>query len=118
MKAILTDNISSDRVRDIWRSEIAMHLRIKLLSGCLLMFAFAISPSVHAQGCPPISHPGSQELTPYVSKNSEQCPAGAYMKRGQTYDVDFVTTVTGSCDIYIPQGYPPVCTYYGTQTRG
>jgi hypothetical protein len=87
-----------------------------------LVIAFAFLPrEVAAQSCPTnpyyVPHPGTESITPYVSRNGQACQEGSYVRQGTTqYVVDFYTQATGYCEVYVTdQGQ---CVLHEEQFRG
>ena len=94
--------------------------RLGILIGCVLVCATARDAA--GQTCPTnpyyVEHPGDENTTPFVSRNGNQCEAGAYVRRAVPYTVHFLTQVSGSCDIYFSDYLPPACIFGSTQNRG
>jgi hypothetical protein len=80
-----------------------------------------VGSAVSAQdGCPDTPHPGTENITPYLSRASAgaSCPAGSYVRTGSSYQADFLTNVSGSCDVYVWDNDLKACRYDQTQYRG
>lgn len=90
------------------------------LAVALVVASFVFAPiRVTAQDqCPDQPTPGTESITPYVSKISKACPADSYIKAGTQYDTNFHTLVSGSCRVYVWDAVAAACVHHSTQYRG
>jgi len=93
--------------------------RLRSVLPCTIYLLLAVTSGAAGQdNCPDTPHPGSESVTPFVSRSGNDCAAGSYLRSSVSYNANFRTEVSGTCDVIIWDPAIPGCRYDSTTNRG